>query len=288
MPAKGQKLSEEAKKRLSELAKKRTGKNNPFYGKKHSKEAREQMSAARKERTGWEHSEETKRKIGEAHKGREKSEEQKAKQSEAMKARWAEEGTNLKPPPSGSGEDNPFFGKQHTDEVKQRIGDANRGRRHTEEARAKMSKQQSLRLTRVQEERLTATLVGTLKGGEVALRGDLERRAAELLEADERVERFEYETLAVKYEGPTGLRWTVADFRVWQVDGTQRVIEVKSRSTRTRDMERTVAVRKYCQERGWDHAVWDESFLWPESCPRETWECSLPTTFRSQGTSASS
>ena len=93
---KGKPMSEETKKKLSESKKGlQTGEKNPMFGKHHS--------------------EETKQKIGEVHKGKHISEEQKKKLSIALK------------------------GRIMSDEHKKKIGEANKGRHHSEESKKKMS-----------------------------------------------------------------------------------------------------------------------------------------------------
>ncbi len=66
---KGKRLSEEAKRKMSEL---RKGENNGMFGKRHSKDTRKKMSDVHAGQTPWnkgkKHSEETKRKISEARK----------------------------------------------------------------------------------------------------------------------------------------------------------------------------------------------------------------------------
>jgi len=81
---KGIKRSKEVRYKLSNIAKKRTGKNNPFFGKTHS--------------------EETKKKI--SRKGVTLTESHKKKISEALK-----------------GAKNPFYGKNHTKSTKQKLKD---------------------------------------------------------------------------------------------------------------------------------------------------------------------
>ena len=93
--------SESSKKKMSDA---RKGKGNPNYGKHHS--------------------EETKRKIGEASKKKRHSEETKKKISESI-----------------SGEKNPFYGKSHSEESKQKNRNAHLGKHHTEETKRKMSEQ---------------------------------------------------------------------------------------------------------------------------------------------------
>ena len=78
---------------------------------------------------GYTHTEETKRKMSEALKGKNNpnygkhhTEETKRKMSEAKK-----------------GENNHFYGKHHTEETKRKISEAQKGKHHTEETRIKMS-----------------------------------------------------------------------------------------------------------------------------------------------------
>ena len=68
------------------------------------------------------HSEETKRKIGQALRGRKRSLEARRKQSKAI-----------------SGERNHNFGKPKSEETKRRIGLARKGIKHTKEAKKRMS-----------------------------------------------------------------------------------------------------------------------------------------------------
>lgn len=80
------------KKKISKAAKKYIGENNGFYGKHHSEESRKKMAESRK---GRKLSDEWKRKIGEAGKGKHfgpMSEEQKKKLSEIAKLSEARKG----------------------------------------------------------------------------------------------------------------------------------------------------------------------------------------------------
>jgi hypothetical protein len=86
--------TEETKKRIS-----KSGEENPFYGKKHSPETLEKMREASKNRKRRPHSEETKRKM-----------------RESAQKYWNECGRDI------TGENNHFYGKNHSEETKKKIG----------------------------------------------------------------------------------------------------------------------------------------------------------------------
>ena len=91
------------------------GENNPLYGKHHSDETKKKMSEAHKvkhysDETRKKISEETKEKMSEAHKGKHHSEEAKKKMSEAQK-----------------GKPSPNKGKRFSEEHKKNIGEARKG-----------------------------------------------------------------------------------------------------------------------------------------------------------------
>jgi hypothetical protein len=87
----GKAHKEETKNHQSKVMKgKMSGDKNPFYGKQHPKEIQDRISTQNIGRT---HSDETKRKIGEASRNRVRkpfSEEAKRKMSEAAKSRWTD------------------------------------------------------------------------------------------------------------------------------------------------------------------------------------------------------
>jgi group I intron endonuclease len=120
----GRNHSKETRQKMSES---RTGSGNNMYGKTHSEEARKKISKAHKGKKlsedhkaafsltwkGKKFSEEHKRKISEALKGRVFSEEHKKNISEAKALQ-------------NKGENNPMFGKKHSEETKAKMRKAKR------------------------------------------------------------------------------------------------------------------------------------------------------------------
>lgn len=92
-----------------------------LHTKNRSEETRRKISEAIKGRTM---SEEWKRKISEAKRGITKSEETRRKMSEARKGIKLSEEHRRKISVSTSGENNPLFGKHHTDETKKKMSEA--------------------------------------------------------------------------------------------------------------------------------------------------------------------
>ena len=89
-------------------------------------------------------SEETKKKMSEAKKGKHLSEEHKRKIGEAnklsLKGNHLSEETKRKISEAISGENNPMYGKHHSEEHKEKLSKANIGKHHSEETKRKMGK----------------------------------------------------------------------------------------------------------------------------------------------------
>lgn len=91
-------------------------------------------------------SEETKRKIGESHKGNRQSEETRKKIGEACKGRHHSEETKRKMSESRKGHPGYMKGKHSSEETKRKMSEAHKGKHHSEEARRKMSESHKQRL----------------------------------------------------------------------------------------------------------------------------------------------
>ena len=82
-------------------------------------------------------SEETRKKLSEAHKN--PSKETRRKIGEAQKGKIISEETRIKMSESHKGENHYFYGKTHSDETKRKLSEANKGKTLSEETRIKMS-----------------------------------------------------------------------------------------------------------------------------------------------------
>ena len=141
---KNSKLSEITKQKLSKAMLGRyNGINHPMYHKHHTEETKIKLSESHK---GKHHSETTRTKIKESTKGKPKSEEHRKKISEAktgekhpMYGKTFSDEHKRKISEALKGENHPNFGKHWSDEVRQKMSDGHKGKRHSDEARKKMS-----------------------------------------------------------------------------------------------------------------------------------------------------
>lgn len=83
--------------------------------------------------------EETRRKLSEANKGKTRSEETRQKLSEAHTGKTLSEETRQKMSEAKKGENNSMYGKHPSKETRQKISEANKGRTRSEETRQKLS-----------------------------------------------------------------------------------------------------------------------------------------------------
>ena len=129
--------TEEYRKKQSDITK---GEKNPWYGKHLSKEHRQKISAAQKEEKsywyGRHHSEETRRKMSESHKGKHLSDQIRRKIGNANRGRrkgktyeeiyGIEKAQRIKKKIGDAvrGEKNPNYGRQFSDETKQKLREA--------------------------------------------------------------------------------------------------------------------------------------------------------------------
>ena len=119
------KISDETRKKISEA---NMGRESPNKGKPMSNEQKKKISIARIGQSNGPRSEETKRKISEANTGKTVSEETRKKLSDIRKECWQNEDYRLNQVEKHkwqAGENHPWFGRKHSNETKQKIGDAN-------------------------------------------------------------------------------------------------------------------------------------------------------------------
>lgn len=103
---------------------------------RHTEEIKKKISKAKKGKTL---SEETRKKISEGHKGennhnygKKLSEETRNKISKSLKGKPLSEETKRKISEANKGEKHPFYGKQHTEETRKKISEANKGKKSGE------------------------------------------------------------------------------------------------------------------------------------------------------------
>ena len=133
----------EVREKIRKAAKKRTSvpENTPMFRKHHSEETRRRMSEARKGRK-W--SDEAKKRMSEQRKGLRKgykmSDETKKKLSDIAKERFSIPENN---PMYGNhifaGENNPMYGRHHSEETRKHWSEIRKGKKLSEETKKKMS-----------------------------------------------------------------------------------------------------------------------------------------------------
>lgn len=99
----------------------KAGKPSGMKGKKLSEEAKKKVSEALKGKKRAPCSEETKKKISEANKGKNKG-------NQAFKGKHHSEETKRKLSEANKGKNNAFYGKQHSEETKKKLSEALKGR----------------------------------------------------------------------------------------------------------------------------------------------------------------
>ena len=134
-------FSEEAKEKMSKA---KHGENHPMYGKHRSEETKRKISEAQK---GKHPSKETRKKMSEAklgenhpNYGKHCSEEAKKKMSEANSGKHHSEETRKKMSEAKLGKNHPMYGKHHSKEARKKMSEARRGKHPSEETRKKLSK----------------------------------------------------------------------------------------------------------------------------------------------------
>lgn len=159
-----------------------------------------------------------------------------------------------------------WLGKKHSEETKRhlsmlasdgrRAGENNGmyGRRHSDEAREKMSETKSCLIA---EGRFRAYGTNNRKGwyesskaGRCFYRSSWELAVMQHLDADDDVCTWSFEKIRIPYRLNNNKRWYVPDFLVTRVNGTRQLIEVKPREFVNADRPRlkAEAAQRWCEE----------------------------------------
>lgn len=89
-------------------------------------------------------------------------------------------------------------------------------------------------------------------------RSSWELEYMKLLDSDSNVVAWEYEFTSIQYEIGGKQRRYIPDFHVIYVDGHHELVEVKPESLRETVMNvaKRLVAQKYCEERGWTYVEW--------------------------------
>lgn len=125
--------------------------NRPPISEATRQKLKQAHSGANNHRFGIHLTEETKNKISSKSKGRHVTEETRDKLSKAgigninNKGKRVSEETRKKMQANNKGQNNPYFGKHHNPETRQKLSEARTGTKHTDETKRKMSEAQKLK-----------------------------------------------------------------------------------------------------------------------------------------------
>lgn len=144
---------EETKVAYSQMMReKMLGENNPMYGQTHSEEARKKISKAAIQRCN---APERRQQLSEQAKKPWENDEYREQKRQIAKDMWSQDEFRQKMIEYGKsliGEKNPFYGKHHTEETKQKLREKSTGRKQTEETKQKMAEFQKKRWTNEMKE----------------------------------------------------------------------------------------------------------------------------------------
>lgn len=94
-------------------------------------------------------------------------------------------------------------------------------------------------------------------GKDFLFRSNLERRYAELLDADDSITMWHYEHTNLPYFYEGKLRKYIADFTVILANGGRRVIELKPKKLKDnpKNVAKFEAATKWCEKNGWTYEI---------------------------------
>lgn len=152
-------------------------------------------------------------------------------------------------------------GKNLSKEHKKALSNAQTGRKHSPETKAKISAANTVAIITRKRNYRAVLLCSVKEQGfhrYMPCRGVQEEAMARILLIQ--VERgaiidFDYEVVEIPYHDESGfVRMAVPDFKVMMADGSTKIIEVgvSIKTMRERKPLRTKAVEDYCQAQGWE------------------------------------
>ena len=178
------------------------------------------------------------------------------------------------------GEWRPWLGKHHTDETRKHLSEVSKGgkkagenngmfgRKHSKEARAKMSEKKAIAIlegrfnpygTRNKKGMYTSTKINK----ECRFRSGWEEAVMKYLDASPDVMTWDYESVRIPYTYNNNKRWYVPDFVITFVDGHKEMWEVKPSqfALSERVVNTSVAGRNYCSENDMQYTLVTEHTL---------------------------
>lgn len=110
---------------------------------------------------------------------------------------------------------------------------------------------------------VTGRFVSEKSGRSFYYRSHLELKWFKRIEAHPRIHKFEVETLVIPYLVNGNSRLYVPDVRVWFVDGTSKVLEIKPRSQwrDSRNVAKWASAKVWCRKRGMVFQVVADDFV---------------------------
>lgn len=153
------------------------------------------------------------------------------------------------------------------------VGNAMFGKLHNQKSRDQMSETRTRKIINGEYDRSKWAKRGELfavKANRVIpYRSSFERRAIEIIEADENVISFKFESIRISYcygnrvDGSPQNRYYIPDFLIERIDGSTVLMEVKPICylESAINVAKFAAAREYCVKNGWTFEVWTQKEL---------------------------